>query len=102
VTRLHGTLPDKLIARFCETIAFAKEERAPEKHEQVALNNALLDIARAALRSGMTPERVVIELKAAWTRVCHREPSPDMNDPHWDMVLRMMLDAYERARISAA
>ena len=99
---LQGTLPDKLIARFCKSIAFSKEDRAPEKHERVALTNALGEIARTALQSGMAPERVVIELKGAWTRVCRREPSPDLNDPHWDMVLRMTLDAYERARVSAA
>jgi hypothetical protein len=66
------------------------------------LEAVLREIVIAAHDSKITPERVLIELKASWIHVCHREPSPDMHDPLWNSVVRMTLDAYDRARDEAA
>jgi hypothetical protein len=92
----------ELIERFCEAIVYARQDRRPTPHERVALELALGAIAREANRTGITPERVLIQLKREWIRVCHREPSPDMHDPLWNAVVRIALDSYERVRGAAA
>jgi hypothetical protein len=68
----------------------------------VSLELSLAAIAREAHRLQITPERVLIQLKAEWTRVCHREPSPDMHDPLWNAVVRIALESYDRVRAAAA
>jgi hypothetical protein len=98
VKTLRKRLPAELIERFCEAIAYAKEDRGPTPPERESLQQSLVAIARAANRIGITPERVLIQLKSEWTRVCHREPSPDMHDPLWNAVVRIALDAYEQVR----
>jgi hypothetical protein len=98
----HRKLPIELIKQFCAAIAYATDDRRPTARERVTLELVLGRIARVAHQSGVTPERVLIELKNDWTRVCHRDPSPDMHDPLWNAVVKMTLDAYERVRSSAA
>jgi hypothetical protein len=95
-------LPVELIKKFCEAIAYAKDDRRPTPHERVSLELVLGSIAREANRLRITPEHVLIQLKSEWTRVCHREPSPDMHDPLWNAVVRIALDSYERVRAAAA
>jgi hypothetical protein len=95
-------LPVELIERFCDAIVYAKHERRPTPHERVALELTIGEIAREAYRVGITPERILIQLKVEWVRVCHRDPSPDMHDPLWNAVVRIALDSYERVRAAAA
>jgi hypothetical protein len=99
VKSLHGDLPDRLIERFCEAIAYSKEERTPTNDEVAALQAVLTEISTTALRAGVPPERMLIELKATWTRVCQREPGPDIEDPYWNEVVSQSLAAYESARV---
>lgn len=99
---LRKGLAVELIKRFCDAIVYAKSDRGPTPRERAALELAIGEIAREANRTGITPERVLIQLKAEWVRVCHREPSPDMHDPLWNAVVRIALDSYERVRAAAA
>jgi hypothetical protein len=98
VNVLYTRLPKELVERFCRAIGYARKDRRPTPHERVELELVLEAIARTAHNLAITPERVLIQLKVEWTRVCHRDPSPDMHDPLWSAVVRAALAAYERAR----
>lgn len=95
-------LPTTVFQRFCAAIVYSKRDAAPDAEELEALNGVLADIASLAIRGNVTPERMVIELKKGWTQVCHRDPSPDMDDPGWTRFLPMALDAFERVREETA
>ena len=92
-------LPKELFARFCDAIAYSKEDRAPNPVERRLLGDVLREVARIAHGSGITAERMLIELKTGWTRVCKRDASPDLHDGEWTKVVTLVLDEYERARL---
>lgn len=94
-------LPTTVFQRFCAAIVYSKREGSPDDEELAALNSVLADIASLAIRGNVTPERMVLELKKGWIHVCHREPSPDMDDPEWTRLLPLALDAFERQRAEA-
>jgi hypothetical protein len=102
MTDVSTILPRTFLERFCDTIAYSKDDRPPNAVERGALMDVLSLIVQFAHRHAVTPERVLIELKRGWVKVCHREASPDMHDPHWTHVVSLTLDVYERFRENAA
>jgi hypothetical protein len=86
------------VARFCDAIEFGIYDNDPSHTEMLELQRALTAIAREAHAAGMPVERMLIGLKSVWTKVCGRQPAPDMHDRCWDIVLKTSLDAYEATR----
>jgi hypothetical protein len=82
------------VAAFCDAIEFGVHAERPTEGELEALRAALRRIARESRASGLTAERMLIGLKAVWTRVCQRQPSPDMHDPAWHIVTRESVRAF--------
>jgi hypothetical protein len=98
----HNAVPGDLIFLFCEAIQYSKDDRSPDASEHSHLTSVLGTIAVHAHGNDLTPERVLIDLKKAWTRVCKRDPSPDMFDARWSQVVETFLEVYEERRHSVA
>ena len=86
------------VVDFCDAVEFALYNTDATEADERTLRDALLAIAREAHQKGITAERVLIGLKAVWSKVCGHFPEPDVNDRRWGLVVRLALEGYERTR----
>lgn len=86
------------VVDFCDAVEFALYKAEATEADERTLRDALLAIAREAHQKGITAERVLIGLKAVWSKVCGHFPEPDVNDRRWGLVVRLALEGYERTR----
>lgn len=88
----------RAVADFCDAVEFALYNAEATEADEQRLSDALLAIAREAHQKAMTAERVLIGLKAVWSKVCGHPPDPDVTDRRWGLIVRVALETYERSR----
>ena len=86
------------IGAFCDALEFIVHDQAATAEEMSALTRTLRRVSEEALAAGVTPERMLIGLKKAWTTICNRASGADMFDPLWQKVVGVALTAYEAHR----
>ena len=86
------------LGAFCDSLEFIVYDQPATSEEMAALDRALRRVSEEALAAGVTPERMLIGLKKAWTTMCNRASAADMFDPLWQKVVDVALTAYEALR----
>jgi hypothetical protein len=86
------------VGAFCDALEFIVYGQPATAEEMAALDRALTRVSEEALAAGVTPERMLIGLKKAWTTICNRLAAADVFDPLWQKVVDVALTAYEAHR----